>query len=725
MPEKTFYLTTPIYYINATPHIGHAYTQIAADARARFERLRGRRVFFLTGTDEHGVKVARAAEELGRDVQTHADDLSAQFRKLWDALGITYDDYIRTTEPRHKKVAQAVVQKLWDGGHLSLGTYSGWYSVPDETFFRTEDTVERDGSHYIATPSEDQSRAPLEWVEETTHFFKLSSFESKLKEFYAAHPEVLQPDSRRNETLSFINSGLRDVSISRELEWGIPIPTGVPHHEKHSIYVWFEALLNYLSAPGYLSADPARRDLFDSAWPPDLQLMSKDIFTRFHATLWPSILTALDVPLPKQLFAHGFWTVDGQKMSKRYPETIIEPLEFAQEIATRANCELTTAIDALRYYCLREVTFGADGDFSRDGCLARYNSDLANGLGNLVNRALSMLTQYFEGVVPSATGSLGLKEAALQSTAGVETAYANLDYSGALNQIWEIVGQSNRVIEEQKPWAKIKSGEQEAVALLLGELLSVCQWCAITLNPVMPHVTVRLLKLLGLKSKARWADAETLSAIGPGHQCLAPEPLFPRINTKAATAPAKAVATPQKGKKAVNEPQSPNSASIPEVTPAVTNEATGGNVDASTAAQSGTAPDTTAPTAPAAATDNADSAAATTPEPSYIDYADFAKVQLRTGRVLEAERVPKADKLLRLQVDLGSETRQILAGIAQQFEPESLIGKTVVVVANLAPRKLRGFESQGMLLAASESDDSPAGGLLTVDADLPPGSIVR
>ncbi|MBV9469269.1 MAG: methionine--tRNA ligase, partial [Abitibacteriaceae bacterium] len=391
MSDKVFFLTTPIYYINGRPHIGHAYTQIASDARARFERLRGRRVYFLTGTDENAVKVARVAREMGRDPQEYVDELAQVFKDEWQALNISYDDFVRTTEPRHKVVAQQVIEKLWQGGYLSTGTYSGWYSVPDETFFPIEETVERDGQHYIANPSEDQSKDPLEWVEETTHYFKQSEFEDWLLAYYDQHPETLRPRTRRNETLSYIRSGLRDASISREDDWGVPLPASVPASQGHVIYVWFEALMNYFSAPGYLSDDPERQAFFQEVWPPDLQLMSKDIFTRFHTSLWPSLLKALDLSLPRELFAHGFWTVDGRKMSKRDPATVVQPVPFCQRISHLSGCDFDTAVDALRYYCLREVTFGADGDFSRAGCINRYNSDLANGLGNLVNRALSML----------------------------------------------------------------------------------------------------------------------------------------------------------------------------------------------------------------------------------------------------------------------------------------------------------------------------------------------
>ena len=689
---KPFFITTPIYYINATPHIGHAYTQFAADARARFERLRGREVYFLTGTDENAVKIARVARAQNRDVQEFCDELAGQFKAVWDALGISYDDYIRTTEPRHKVVAQRAIEKLWQGGHLEIGEYSAWYSVPDETFFRDEDTQERDGARYITAPTEDQTKAPLEWVEEKTHFFKLSGFEDYLLEYYAAHPDTLRPVVRSNESLAYIKSGLRDTSISREMDWGIPLPLSVPYAENHVIYVWFEALMNYFSAPGYLSDDPYRRDYFEKVWPPDLQLMSKDIFTRFHATLWPALLKALDLEQPKELFAHGFWTVGGRKMSKRDPETIVEPVAFAKQIAEAAGADFEIGVDALRYYSLREVTFGSDGDFSREGCLSRYNSDLANGLGNLVQRAISMLAQYFQSIVPEGSGDLGLQNAAIEAAPRVAALYEKLDFSNALSEIFLVVSQANRTIEEQKPWAQMKAGEREAVANLLRELLAVCQFCAVTLAPIMPDSSRRLLELLNLPTETKWENATDFSALlSPGHRCTAPNALFPRIKN---LEEALAKITTNMTTESANE-MAPNQNQLNAV-------------------------DASAPPVIEAPVE--------TPEPkaesNIINYEDFAKVEFRVGKVLEAERVPKADKLLRLQVDLGTETRQILAGLAEQFEPESLVGKSVVVVANLAPRKLRGFESQGMILAASTPDGPPLG-LVTIDAEVPPGSIVR
>ncbi|PQV65480.1 methionyl-tRNA synthetase [Abditibacterium utsteinense] len=693
MSEK-FFITTPIYYINSVPHVGHAYTQIAADARARFERLRGKDVYFLTGTDENALKVARVAEELGRDPLEFCDELAAAFRDVWDKLGISYDDFIRTTEERHRVPVQKVVQRLWDGGHLELGTYSGWYSVPDETFFREEDTFEQDGAHYISNPSEDQSKAPLEWTEEIGHFFKLSAFQDALLKYYAENPAMLRPESRRNETLRYIESGLRDTSISRVQEWGIPLPEGVPENQNRVVYVWFpDALLNYATAPGYLSENPEKARKFAELWPPDLQLMSKDIFTRFHATMWPALLQALDLELPRELFAHGFWTVNGRKISKRDPETIIEPIAFSEQIAALSGADFAVAVDALRYYCLREVTFGVDGDFSPQGCFVRYNSDLANGLGNLLQRTLVMIHKYCDGAVPASQNrDLGLKNDLPRLLSEVESDYQTLNFSGALNSIWEVIARANRLIEEEKPWVKVKEGRTEDIADLLIELLAACQFVAVVASPVMPTSSATIWKALGRDTAMNWSQSATLP-FETGHLVAPAQPLFPRADlAKLSKETLQKAFKPQK--------------MIPD-----------SNLTPETSAPESQAPDAATPNATVETKPEA------APAPSYITIDDFMKVQLRTGKVIEAERVPKADKLLRLQVDLGSETRQILAGIAQHFGPDEMLGRTVVVVANLAPRTMRGYESQGMLLAAS--NDEGVLTLVTTDTEITPGSQVR
>lgn len=733
---KTFFITTPIYYINSTPHVGHAYTQIAADARARFERSRGRQVYFLTGTDENALKVARAAQAQGREPQEFADGLAQQFRDVWEALSISYDDFVRTTEPRHRTVVQQVVQSLWDGGHLRLGAYEGWYSVPDETFFRSEEVEERGGSHYIKAPSEDQSREPLEWVSEPAHFFKLPEFAPFLQSYYAQHPDVMRPESRRNETLSFISQGLRETAISRSQDWGIPLPDGVPESQGRVVYVWFpDALLNYASAPGYLSQDLERGELFGSVWPPDVQLMSKDIFTRFHTTLWPALLDALGLEQPRLFFAHGFWTVGGRKISKRDPETIVEPVSFSRLIAEMSGAEQAVAVDALRYYCLREVSFGSDGDFSRSGCLGRYNSDLANGLGNLASRALSMLAQWFGSSVPAGVpagqvdqaGSpteLGLLDLCERTLPRVESCYEGLDFQGALEAVWEVVARGNKLIEERKPWDSRKQGRLHEVEPLLRELLGALQWCAIALNPVMPTASARLLEALGLKPEVAWSRATRWSEIAPGHSCPPPPSggLFPRIPPAAieplareeaarrAQAAALASEAQLRASEAEPSPASPAGGAAPEMTRKETQNIMESTHDTpSSHGAHGVAPE------PGVANE----AQSTT-----IAYEDFAKVDLRVGRVLSAEPIPKADKLLKLVVDLGTEQRQILAGLAQHFSPEALVGQNVLVVANLAPRKMRGLESQGMILAASAPDGPPLA-LATVLGDVPLGSIIK
>ena len=711
MSKSVFFITTPIYYINSTPTVGHAYTQIAADARARFERSRGKPVYFLTGTDENAIKVARAAQALGREPQEFADELAQQFREVWAALNISYDDFVRTTEPRHRDVVQAVVQKLWDGGHLRLGAYEGWYSVPDETFFRPDEVEERQGGHYIKAPSEDQSREPLEWVSEPTHFFKLPEFTQFLESYYGEHPQVMQPESRRNETLSYISAGLRETSISRQQDWGIPMPESVPEGAGRVVYVWFpDALLNYASAPGYLSRDEERRAFFESVWPPDVQLMSKDIFTRFHTTLWPALLGALHMEQPRLLFAHGFWTVGGRKISKRDPSTIVEPISFARFIQEVSGCEEGVAIDALRYYCLREVSFGSDGDFSRAGCLQRYNSDLANGLGNLANRALSMLAQYFDSRLPSGDGDLGLRALCEQKLGAVEACYEALDFQGALAGVWEVVSNANKLIEDQKPWAKVKAGQRGEVEVLMRELAGAVQWCAIALHPVMPTASARLLQAWGLSTEMNWKRATKWDELAPGHACPPPSPLFPRIGANSIEPLAQEEAARRDEAAALAAQSQVNAADSP------------GNLRLTTEPME-TNTQAAAPT-PVSEPAGAAVAAVQSSESTTITYEDFAKVQLRVGRVVTAEPIPKADKLLRLVVDMGGEQRQILAGLAEHFAPEAIVGQNVLVVANLAPRKMRGLESQGMILAASTPDGPPLA-LATVLGDVPPGSIIK
>ena len=697
MKEKPFFITTPIYYINSTPHVGHAYTQIAADARARFERLRGREVYFLTGTDENALKVARVAASQGKAPLEFCDELAAQFIEVWEKLNISYDDFIRTTQPRHRDRVQEVVQQLWDGGYLKLAAYSGWYSVPDETFFRDEDVEEREGAHYIKEPGSDLSKAPLDWVEETGHFFELSRFGAPLLEYYDAHSNMLRPEARRNEVYKFIESGLRDTSISRVQDWGIPMPDGVPEHSSHVVYVWFpDALLNYATAPGFASKDPQIAARFEKLWPPDLQLMSKDIFTRFHATLWPALLQALNLKLPIELFSHGFWTVDGKKISKRDPETIVEPIAFSQSIAAAANADFEIGVDALRYYSLSEVTFGNDGDFSKMGCINRYNSDLANGLGNTLQRAIVMLHKYFDGKVPASSGrEFGIKSELPTLTEKVAAAYQSLDFSGALATIAEVIGRANRLIEEEKPWAKAKDGALTDVADLLAELLAIVQWTAVVIAPVVPHSAEKIWAALGRKAPMKWSDTTDLS-FEVGHEFSTAVGVFPRADLnkfrELEGIPDENEKTNKKQRnKKMNTSETPNT---PETASA----------------------EIPAPTA-ATATVETENVEAT----NLITFDDFVKVELKVGVIVEAERVPKADKLLRLQVDLGTETRQILAGIAQHYAPDEIVGQTVVAVVNLAPRTLRGYESNGMLLAASNDEGLS---LVTLAAPLAPGSRV-
>jgi len=505
------------------------------------------------------------------------------------------------------------------------------------------------------------------------------------------------------------------------------VPDSVPHSQGKVVYVWFpDALLNYASAPGYKSADPERSAFFEEVWPPDLHLMSKDIFTRFHTTLWPALLQAQGLELPRQCFAHGFWTVDGRKMSKRDPESIVEPTVFARQISQASGCDFKIAVDALRYYCLREVTFGSDGDFSRQGCVQKYNSDLANGLGNLLNRALSMLRQYFQGVVPAPGPGMGLKSRAEELLPRVAAAYESLAFHEALTLVWELVSDANRLIEEQKPWARAREGRLDEVGHLIAELLCACQWCAVCLWPVMPSASGKMASLLNIEQHfahgeafpgPRWAGAADWNHISQGHQCREPEPLFPRASFADGEPGAsdKRNSNPNVGKASHNKAEKKMDFQINNAPGDQAMDPANQNLDAPVASGQATGQ---------AAAENSHTAEESIDSVQHIAYEDFAKVDLRVGKVIEAEKVPKADKLLRLQVDMGDHSRQILAGIAQHFEPEALIGKSVLVVANLAPRKLRGFESQGMILAASLPDGPPLS-LVSVDESVPAGATVK
>ncbi|MGI6129178.1 MAG: methionine--tRNA ligase [bacterium] len=654
--KKTFYVTTPIYYPSDKLHIGHAYTEVAADALARFKRHQGYDVMFLTGSDEHGQKIQRIAEERGVSPKEYVDKIVAGFKHLWQTLDISYDDFIRTTEERHIKAVQAIFQRLYDSGDIYKSEYEGWYCVPCESFW-TEHQI-TDG--HICP---DCGR-PVELVKEESYFFRMSRYADRWLKYVENNPDFIQPTSRRNEMISFVKQGLEDLCVSRTtFNWGIP----VPFDPKHVIYVWIDALANYVTALGFPSDDESK---FEHYWPADLHLVGKEI-VRFHTIIWPMMLMALDLPLPKKVFGHGWLILESGKMSKS-KGNVVDPLVLIDKYG----------LDAIRYFLLREIPFGADGYYSEDALVKRINSDLANDLGNLIYRTLTMMNKYFDGVVP-APGSWQapddeLKKVAKQAVTSAEAAMERLEISTALDNIWDLVKRANKYIDETAPWALAKNGETERLATVMYNLAETGRILAVLLVPYLTVTPGRIWEQLGLTGSpadSGWEAAKTWGLLHPGVQTHRDKPLFPRIDT-------------DKEEQQVEEKKQQPAAA--EAKP------------------------TEQPVKQSAKEDK-------------ISYDEFAKVELKVAEVLFAERVPKSNKLLRLEVAIGDERRQIVAGIAKSYEPEELIGKKIVVVANLKPAKLMGLESNGMLLAASfpgEGEDR-AISLLTLDKPIDSGANVR
>ena len=651
MAQEKFYLTTPIYYVNDVPHIGHAYTTIASDVLARYKRLAGYEVLFLTGTDEHGIKIERSARDHGVTPQEWVNSISAQFRNLWDRLNISYDDFIRTSQERHKRVAQAIFLKAYEKGDIYKGLYEGWYCIPDETFLLESEV--KDGKCPICG-------RPVEWITEEAYFFRLSKYQEWITEHIETHPHFIQPMSRRNEVLSFVRGGLRDLCVSRStFTWGIP----VPFDPSQVIYVWIDALTNYITAIGYESAPQT----FQKFWPADIHLIGKEIL-RFHAVIWPILLRSTDLPPPKQVFAHGWWTADGEKMSKS-KGNVIDPGKLAEEVAQLAGASLETAVDAIRYFVLREVAFGLDGDFSHTSLVQRFNADLANDLGNLLSRTLMMLQRYCQGVVPQPSDSESapnvLAEAAAKLLADLDPLLNELAFHRALARLWEYIRLVNRYIDEQAPWALARdpAQRQQLEAVLYNQIESL-RIIALLTFPFMPHTATSIWRQLGLQpdiAQQHLATATAWGGISPGTQLQPGEQLFPRID------PGRSITKGESTVEAVAPP---------------TQEST----------------------------------------PVTVSFDEFQKLDLRVGRIVTAEPVPKASKLLKLTVDLGQEQRTVVAGIAQSYSPDTLVGRNIIVVANLAPRTLRGVESQGMILAAESNGQIILAGF---DAPVHSGSKVK
>jgi methionyl-tRNA synthetase len=671
--QNTFYITTPIYYVNDVPHIGHAYTTIAADVLARYWRLRGRDVFFLTGLDEHGQKVQQAAAKAGIDPQAHCDKLAPQFQDLWKRLNISNNTFIRTTDAPHKSVVQRYLQELFDKQLIYKDDYIGWYCTFDERFW-----TEKDIENGLCP----DCKRPVERISEHNYFFKMGQYQDRLIQYITQHPNFIRPESRRNEVLGFLTTQkLGDLSISRpksRLSWGIELP----FDHNYVTYVWFDALVNYVSALEYLEQPPA----FEKFWPANVHLVGKDILTT-HAVYWSTMLMALDLDLPETIFAHGWWTVDGEKMSKSRGN-VVDPYKMVDKFGA----------DAFRYFLLREVPFGQDGDFSVQALAGRANSDLANGIGNLLSRTLTMIDRYCDSTIPEvppdylekgnpktsllfyAKDQLRLLETRLDDSFG------NLEFNDLLLHITTQATNVDVFIDEREPWQLAKHPEKRmelnAVLYTAAECLRVL---SLYIYPFMPRTAENIAEQLGivvpfgsplLKEEIKWGELQGGTKIRKGSA------LFPRVDLN-----------PQ-GAKTVSDTPTP-----PQPTVAIPTPVTA-------------APQTAAQTAPMPAT------------PSQITIDEFMKIQLKTAKVLTAERVPKSEKLLKLQVSLGegTEPRQIVAGIGKKYEPEALIGKTIVIVANLKPAKLMGIESQGMVLAAGDSD---VRGLVTILEEVDPGTKVK
>ncbi|KAA9012019.1 methionine--tRNA ligase [Niallia endozanthoxylica] len=651
--RKTFYLTTPIYYPSGNLHIGHAYTTVAGDAMARYKRMRGFDVMYLTGTDEHGQKIQQKAQEKGITPQQYVDEIVSGIKDLWQKLDISYNDFIRTTEERHKKVVADIFERLLEQGDIYLGEYEGSYCTPCESYF-TERQLTEDGN------CPDCGRS-VQKVKEESYFFKVSKYADRLLAYYEENPEFIQPESRKNEMINnFIKPGLEDLAVSRTtFDWGIKIPS----NPKHVIYVWIDALTNYITALGYGSEDDAK---YRNYWPADVHLVGKEI-VRFHTIYWPIMLMALDLPLPKKVFAHGWLLMKDGKMSKS-KGNVVDPVTLIDRYG----------LDALRYYLLREVPFGADGVFTPEGFVERLNFDLANDLGNLLNRTVAMINKYFDGAIPVYNGSTGefeqsLLEANQSTVAKYVEAMENMEFSVALTALWQLVSRTNKYIDETQPWQLAKdTANQSKLADVMVHLAESLRRMAIMLQPFLTQAPKQIFAQLGIENETltTWDSLEQFGQIGEGVKVMKGNPIFPRLDLEEEVNYIKMKMQGTEPK--ADEKKEETTESVPEV--------------------------------------------------DEITIDDFMKVDLRVAEVIEAEPVKKADKLLKLQLNLGYETRQVVSGIAQYYKPEELVGQRVICVTNLKPVKLRGELSQGMILAGSK-DGKLA--LATVPQNLPLGSKVK
>ncbi|GFK29731.1 methionine--tRNA ligase [Tetragenococcus halophilus] len=666
--KETFYITTPIYYPSGKLHIGNSYTTIACDAMARYKRLMGFDVFYLTGVDEHGEKIEQKAEELGVAPQDYVDKMAADVKKLWKTLGISYDKFIRTTDDYHEKAVQKIFQQLLDQGDIYLGEYEGWYSVSDEEFFtekQLEEVYRDEQGNVIGGKA--PSGHEVELIQEESYFFRMSKYADRLVEYYEEHPEFIRPESRKNEMLkNFIEPGLEDLAVSRTtFDWGIPVSSD----PKHVVYVWIDALTNYITALGYGSADETN---FEKFWPADVHMVGKEI-VRFHTIYWPIMLMALGLPLPKQVFAHGWLLMKDGKMSKSkgnvvYPEMLVERY----------------GLDALRYYLLRSVPFGSDGIFTPKDFISRVNYDLANDLGNLLNRTIAMINKYCEGIVPNYASKVTPYDSELSTTAAnvvgrYREAMDDMEFSTALSEVWVLISRANKYIDETEPWKLAKEEDKKAelnsVMVHLAESLRIT---AILLQPIMVETSTKIFKQLGLDEEPKGLQELRFGEFPHDTKVVSKgSPIFPRLDAEAEVAYIQ---------NKMAEGKQTNDESV-KWNPEETELASEKN--------------------------------------KQIKYEDFDKVELKVAEVIDCKKVEDADKLLQFRLACGdNQDRQILSGIAEFYpDPNALIGSKVVIVANLKPRKMRGQISQGMILSA---EDTETGRLRIVEAPkgMPNGAII-